>query len=270
MQHLINKKNVALCFTRQCTLQDYSHNFITDKIVNGGFYASGINYIAPLYLYNEELGIESKIPNFKPEFLSKLKQILNPPLEGGPVALPSGWGLDRETFTPSPEQILGYIYAILNSPSYRKKYLEFLKIDFAKIPFNASIDEFKKLASLGQELIDAHLMLKVPNSTIGEPKIDEYSINPSLSIADKSYYRVTKPDYREAVNRLYFNDFCYFDSVSPAVWNFKIGGYQVLDKYLKSRKGLDISSDLSHIQNIIKILDFSVDRMAEVDGVLKI
>ncbi len=319
--HFVKKPNIGLVFVRnQQGTSDYDNAFVSDKIIDLHVLPIGAS-IAPLYLYNDELGIESKIPNFKPEFLSKLKQILNPPLEGGPVALPSGrgldgestensfelqqnsnpplegvplgdgselkqilnppleggskpvasgWGLVTETFNPSPEQILGYIYAILNSPSYRKKYLEFLKIDFAKIPFNASIEEFKKLASLGQELIDAHLMLKVPNSTIGEPKIDEYSINPSLSIADKSYYIVTKPDYRERVNRIYFNDFCYFDSVSPAVWNFKIGGYQVLDKYLKSRKGLDISGDLEHIQNIIKILDFSVDRMAEVDGVLKI
>lgn len=301
MLHLLNKNNIGLVFVRnQQGTSDYDNAFVSDKIIDLHLLQIG-SYIAPLYLYNDELGIESKIPNFKPEFLSKLKQILNPPLEGWPVALPSGRGLDGEstensfelqqnshppldggskpvpsgrglnpeTFAPSPEQILGYIYAILHSPSYRKKYLEFLKIDFAKIPFNASIEEFKKLASLGQELIDAHLMLKVPNSTIGEPKIDEYSSNPSLSIADKSYYRVTKPDYREQVNRLYFNDFCYFDSVSPAVWNFKIGGYQVLDKYLKSRKGLDISGDLEHIQNIIKILDFSVGKMEEVDGVVK-
>ena len=30
---------------------------------------------------------------------------------------------------------MGYIYAVLHSPNYREKYLEFLKIDFPRIPF---------------------------------------------------------------------------------------------------------------------------------------
>jgi hypothetical protein len=238
MQHILSKKNIGLCFTRQCTLQSYSHVFITDIIVNGGFYAGGINYIAPLYLYSDNLGIESKIPNFKPEFIKMINERFN---------------------TSSPEQILGYIYAILHSPSYRKKYLEFLKIDFPRIPFDISIDEFTRLASLGQQLIDAHLMQTIPNLNIGEPEFD-----------GEQNFMMEKVFYSDATQRLYFNKTSYFAGVSPAVWDFKIGGYQVLDKYLKSRKGLDISGDLEHIQNIIKILDFSVDRMAEVDGVLKI
>ena len=46
----------------------------------------------------------------------------------------------------TPEEILGYIYAILHSPTYRKKYAEFLKTDFPKIPFVEDKKVFKKLS----------------------------------------------------------------------------------------------------------------------------
>lgn len=58
----------------------------------------------------------------------------------------------------SPEAILGYIYAVLFHKDYREKYIDFLKIDFPKIPFVESKEMFLKLSALGQELIAVHLM----------------------------------------------------------------------------------------------------------------
>ncbi len=58
----------------------------------------------------------------------------------------------------SPEQILGYIYAVLYHKDYREKYLDFLKTDFPKIPFVQSKEKFLQLSELGTELIDLHLM----------------------------------------------------------------------------------------------------------------
>nr|WP_233705423.1 type ISP restriction/modification enzyme [Helicobacter cinaedi] len=58
----------------------------------------------------------------------------------------------------SPEQILGYIYAVLFHKEYREKYLDFLKIDFPKIPFVESKEKFLALSDLGLELLDTHLM----------------------------------------------------------------------------------------------------------------
>ncbi|PAF42537.1 type ISP restriction/modification enzyme, partial [Helicobacter sp. 11S03491-1] len=60
-----------------------------------------------------------------------------------------------ENFTP--EVILGYIYAILFHKDYREKYLDFLKMDFPKIPFSDSKEKFLKLSNFGQKLIALHL-----------------------------------------------------------------------------------------------------------------
>ncbi len=68
----------------------------------------------------------------------------------------------------NPEEILGYIYAVLFHKNYREKYIDFLKIDFPKIPFVESKEKFKQLSKLGLELIATHLML------------DEFSLSLSL------------------------------------------------------------------------------------------
>ncbi len=52
----------------------------------------------------------------------------------------------------------------------------------------------------------------------------------------------------------------------PAVWDFHIGGYQVLDKYLNSRKGRKLSLDeIDHVAKIADALAFTIDQMAKID-----
>ena len=57
----------------------------------------------------------------------------------------------------TPEEILGYIYAILHAPTYRTRYADFLRIDFLRVPFPESADDFETLSGLGWALVQAHL-----------------------------------------------------------------------------------------------------------------
>lgn len=68
--------------------------------------------------------------------------------------------------------------------------------------------------------------------------------------------KIDKISFNEAKNELFINESLYFRGVLKEVWEKKIGGYQVLDKYLKSHKGENL--DLSHFENIIKALDKSI------------
>ncbi len=91
--------------------------------------------------------------------------------------------LDYSIFTPefrdfintnykeyfSSECILGYIYAVLFHKDYRNKYLDFLKIDFPKIPFVDSKDKFLSLSKLGTKLIDLHLLKSDDLPSVGKP-----------------------------------------------------------------------------------------------------
>jgi hypothetical protein len=51
-----------------------------------------------------------------------------------------------------------------------------------------------------------------------------------------------------------------------AVWNFHIGGYQVCEKWLKDRKGRQLSAaDIAHYQKIVVALAETIRLMAEID-----
>ena len=153
----------------------------------------------------------------------------------------------------SPEAILGYIYAVLYHKAYREKFLDFLKIDFPKIPFVADKTQFLKLSALGSELVNLHLM-KAPKDKalkdIGTPD------------GDKERAGIEKPNYNPSTQKLFINEHFCFENVSRAVWDYKIGGYAVLDKYLKSHKGEQI--DYAHFENIIKILHKSLEIEGEI------
>ena len=57
-----------------------------------------------------------------------------------------------------------------------------------------------------------------------------------------------------------------FRPVPQAVWDFHIGGYQVLDKYLKSRKGRTLSLDeINHVSTVADALAFTIDQMERID-----
>lgn len=151
------------------------------------------------------------------------------------------------------EEILGYIYAILYAPTYRRRYAEFLRIDFPRIPFAEKRVDFEKLSKLGTELIEAHLLRKYPRRGLADYH----------GRGDNS---VEKPRYVEAEQRVLINDAQSFAPVPKAVWEFHIGGYQVLDKYLKSRKGRKLSLDeINHVAAVADTLAFTIDQMARID-----
>ncbi|PWB90859.1 hypothetical protein C5688_08300 [Methylocystis sp. MitZ-2018] len=151
------------------------------------------------------------------------------------------------------EEILGYIYAILHAPTYRRRYAEFLRIDFPRIPFAEKRQDFEKLSKLGTELIEAHLLRGFPRRGLAD-------------YHGKGDNSVEKPRYVEAEERVLINDAQSFAPVPKDVWEFHIGGYQVLDKYLKSRKGRRLSLDeINHVAAVADTLAFTIDQMERID-----
>lgn len=130
-----NKDNMGLCVSRQTGVvgdEEFNTAFISDKIIDLNLYRRGGEQICPLYLN----------PNFKENFTPEFRKFIDAKY--------------KEHF--SPEVILGYIYAILHHKDYKEKYLDFLKIDFPKIPFVKSKEKFLALSKLGLKLINVHLM----------------------------------------------------------------------------------------------------------------
>ncbi len=204
--------------------------FISNSPVDLNIFYRGGGMTFPLFIKTHE-GYEA---NFSNKFLEFIK---------------------NTTFNFTPEQILSYIYAILHSPTYRTKYAEFLKIDFPRIPFTEDKNFFEQLSALGWQLIEAHLMNNDALNVIEE----------KIHCADFNNHEVEKPVFNN--DKLFFNKQEYFYPVSKQVYEFYIGGYQVLDKYLKDRKGRKLGLlEIKHVSNIIKVLGFTIEQMKRIDA----
>lgn len=156
----------------------------------------------------------------------------------------------------APEQILGYIYAVLHAPTYRTRYAQFLRIDFPRIPFAETPEQFEALSALGWDLIQTHLLKTVPRS---KPRLGDYT--------GKGDQTVEAVRYSPEEQTVWINKTQGFANLPQAVWDFHIGGYQVIDKYLKSRKGRVLNLDeQTHVGNIAESLSFTIGQMEKIDA----
>ena len=160
---------------------------------------------------------------------------------------------ERYTSHFTPEELFGFIYAIFHSPSYRKKYAAFLRIDFPRIPFPDSADDFETLSQRGWALVQAHLLRELPRQELG-------------AYHGKGDHAVDTVQYSPEEQAVWINKTQCFKPMPQAVWDFHIGGYPVIDKYLKSRKGQQLRLDeINHVGAIADCLAFTVAQMAKID-----
>lgn len=214
--------NLGLIITRQSSL-DWRHIVVVKNIgdmCTVSAQSRECGYLFPLYLYDAD---GTRRYNMKTELL------------GG----------------RNPEEFFAYAYAVLHSPAYREKYREFLKIDFPRIPLPEDETEYQRLAALGQQLIDLHLMrAQQPMSAL-----------PKFPVAGSNAVDALKFDN----GKVFINAAQYFDGVSQTAWEFFIGGYQPAKKWLKDRKGRTLSlDDIRHYQQVVAILDKTAALMKEI------
>lgn len=150
-------------------------------------------------------------------------------------------------------QIFDYIYAILHSVTYIEKYSDFLKDDFPRIPYPKNKGQFSKLAKFGEELRELHLFKS--------PRLNNFITSYSIEGNDT----IEKIIYKN--ENVYINETQFFGEVPEIAWNFYIGGYQPAQKWLKDRKGRQLTSDdIEHYQKIIIALTETNKIMKEIDN----
>jgi predicted helicase len=238
------ERNLGLISVRQVAEGVFNHCFISETIIESRVTISnkGIGYLFPLYIYKDKTKLdlfsqqdENKTPNLSNQVAKKLPEIYNLQLE--------------------PEEIMFYIYSILFSDIYRIKYSDFLTYDFPRIPFTSDIDSFINLVELGKRLTGLHL-LKSPE--LDQPVVKFKGKGDDITIGTRRY--------DEATERVFINEDYYFEGVAPKVWEYQIAGYQVLDKYLKDRKGRRMD-DPRHYIHIATALEKTIEIQAEIDAI---
>lgn len=244
MRHMLAGENLGLISARSNKSSHMDHFLCSGTITETkcGEYTTQ-SCLFPLYLYPETqekdlfsyLGKpEGKMPNLDDSLLRTLKEAY-------------GYKL-------TPDEIFYYVYAVLYVPSYRTKYAEFLKTDFPRVPFTRSQELFARMAHLGKKLVDLHLL----KSAELDPPIARFQ-----GAGDN---KVEKQRYSEKEKRVYINKAQYFEGVKPEVWEYQIGGYQVLDKWLKDRKGRVLSmEDIRHYCRVVTALSKTFQIQAEID-----
>jgi predicted helicase len=268
MLNMLNGNNLGLSLCKQFKSGEiYEHVFISNSIIESSFVSnrtSEITSLFPLYIYpqNSESFIDAEQknrPNFNPEIIKQIEEKLGMKLDWEAsirVSLHPGKkalneGLDIHQFTPT--DLLDYIYAVLHSLSYREKYKEFLKIDFPRIPFDVDKERFWNLVKIGEELRKLHLM----------EGLNDLEISSKFGYPETGDNLVEKPLFKD--NKVYINAFQYFAGVKDSIWNFYIWGYQPAQKWLKDRKGRELSfDDIIHYQKILYVLGETEKLMGEI------
>lgn len=230
------KNNIGLVFTKgDSTPNKYSMVFVSDTICDNRLTAAqtaGYAQVAPLYLYSEI--DNSWTPNFNTEALAHLTEHMS--------------------VKPEPIEVFDYIYGVLYDPNYRERFNEFLKRDFPRVPvinseadkdnpdaFYVSEDMFRAYVTAGERLRKLHLMqVKTPAELTIEPNNSEDMEIGSIK-------------YKDGV--LHLNANKRIIGIPEDVWTYRIGGYQVLDKWFKSHKGETLTIDsFEHICNVAGLL----------------
>jgi predicted helicase len=256
MAHLVNlAHNIYLGVCRQMNGDQWTHTFVGQTLAESCFISNKTSEIGsafPLWLIQAQ---GDPRPNLAPQFLEQLAASLGLQTQPQRHDLPQG---------VQPEDVLAYIYAVLHAPSYRARYAEYLKSDFPRIPIAVcagSRDTFAQvwqaLLPLGRALLDLHLLKQVPGHL--QARYPQSGDN-----------QVEKPRFEQKahVGRVWINASQYFEAVPEETWAFKIGGYQVCEKWLKDRKGRVLSlDDIEHYCRTVAALTQTRALMQVIDSV---
>jgi len=220
MKHMAGKDNLALCIPGQS--KDGVGGFVVASVAgHKAFSAYDINSLFPLYVYSED-GLD-RVFNFEPKLLQKMQKIAGE--KGCPL--------------PSEVDVFDYISSVLNWPSYKAIYTEFLKSDFPRIPWPKSPEFFNSMVNHGKQLREMHLL--VP-SALGS------ALYPFIGEGEATVEIVKFDD-----GKIWINSGQYFDNVDFDIWSCAVGGYRPLEKWLKDRKGCSLNyTEIKYYQSIIK------------------
>lgn len=239
--------NIGLVFCK--TSRSFFSPFVSKSIIAHRLFSAmcEITYIAPLYLRSEsEMEGETWTANIDGAIYDKLTQYM--------------------AQKPDPIDVFDYVYGILHDPAYCEKYKEYLCKDFPRVPiindpshdgdadaFFVSEDMYHTYVAAGQRLRKLHLLQsKAPV---------ELTLDPNTS----DDMEIGAAKYKNGVLQLNANK--KIMGISQAVWEYQIGGHQVLDKWLKEHKGEMLTIDnFTHLENMVGLLSETIQIREDLEN----
>ena len=242
--HLLEAGNVALLTTRMTKGDDFNHIFLSEKItevISLSSKTSANAFVFPLFLRDPAGLVRFDQPNIDRHVAGAYTEI------AGKAA--------------TPRTMFEYWYAVLTSPSYRRRYNDLLIREFPRIPRPASAEVFKALGEHGKRLVELHLMKASPKS-LGP--------NDGLQGNGDGVVAPGMPKYDAKEGKLWINTKQWFADVSVAVWGFKIGSYEVCKKWLSARRGRALSRDESRrFALVLNAIRMTIEEQSEIDRTIE-
>ncbi len=252
MRHLLVGDNYGLISARSNKSEQMDHFFVTRYIMETKCgERTTQSCVFPLFLVTERdlsQSRQGRHPNIQSRFVKELGERI------GAEYLSKNNPAMNEA---AAEDLLFYSYAVFFSPSYRKRYAEFLKIDFPRLPLPGGLGLFRDLVRLGGELVALHVL--------ESPKLAQ----PIAEFIGGRHPEVEKISWSRTTAWIDKAQTTGFKGVCEDVWDYHVGGYQVCEKWLKDRKGRTLSKDdIAHYQKIVVALSETIRLTKEIDEVI--
>lgn len=226
MRHMLAGENIALITSRLTKGESFRHAQATRgvaEVICMSPKTSNNGFIFPLYLYplveadDGQRGIaQARKINLHPRLLPLLSETYGRSIK--------------------PEELFHYVFAVLYTPFYRNAYSDFLAIDFPRIPFPTELPSFETMATMGERLVALQL-LESPELYPPSVRFEGQGDN----VVERK--RSDGFGYDRELQRVAINTTQHFMPIPPALWEYHIGGYQVLEKWIKDRKDRQLSTD---------------------------
>lgn len=235
MRHLLYA-NIALVFMRQSKCEgEYDHFLATDTLASDRvFYSThGAPFVAPLWLYEDsasgDVGAEAaRTPNLQRAFADDFARRL------GTVYATTHPPARESSDAIGPADIFHYAYAAFHSTDYRRRFDDELRVDFPRIPLPQGRLQFDRRRDLGRQLVRVHLAGAHCSGAFHTP---QESLAPRL------------------------------DQLPRDVRDWRVGGYAVLSRWLRQRRGLLCGpDDQSAFAHLVATVAQSVRLIREIDA----
>tara|TARA_B100000767_G_scaffold272135_1_gene299197 strand:- start:742 stop:4176 length:3435 start_codon:yes stop_codon:yes gene_type:complete len=274
MSNMLNLDNIGLISRRQMT-REPNFFFVSDRLTCDGVIRSdnkGGESLYPLFIsVNKETfkfiqdtnSLESWepkngiIPNLNHPFVQLLSKRLKYKFKHvNGNGKRSCWivrPIKKDIFTPF--DLFCYGYAVFYSNHYRTKYSDYIMKSYPRLQFTTDRKLFSELVTAGGKLIQSHLL--------------EFEHLKPLEIVGKNLMLVAGyPKHIE--QEIHLNKDTKIKNISNELWGYKIGVHQVLEKWLKVRKGEVLSQDdIQHYGKIIQAVKHTLVHVGEIDDIIQ-
>lgn len=254
MKHMLDGDNLALLVTRSVELgRGFEHALVTSQLAtHHAMSLKEVNFLLPLYLTHDpddsqgQLlgGTSARRVNYAPDFIAAVSKNVGLTWKG------PGKGDLSKTF--GAEDLFSYTYAILNSGSYKDRFGVLLRGGFPRIPITSDRALFKDLATLGNRLVELHLDAEGGNFPGG----------PSLVAKGPQVVELGKFED----DRVLINQSSWIEPVSKEAWDYSIGGYFVMQQWLKDRRSMRLSTpELKRLSGLAAVVEETLSIRGAID-----